>query len=121
MGSASVAVDLTAFHHRFFFAGYEDPTSGTSDAKLDFVSLEGPPLPPLPPLRLVSHSPESGEATVAWPSAEGETYTLQSTADLAAWEVVDGSDFNPFAGDGSEIEFTDTPGTARRFYRLIRP
>jgi hypothetical protein len=121
VGSAQVPVDLSANAFRYFFAGYEDPTTGTSDAKFNRVTLTGPGLPALPQPRLVSHDRITGDTKVAWPSAEGAFYTLQRSSDLAIWEAVDASDVAPFFGTGSEIDHTDTSATASRFYRLIRP
>ncbi len=123
IGDARVTLDLTAHSWRYFFAGYEDPTAASppSDAKLDFLELAGPLPPPLPLPRLVSYDAEEGEATIAWLSVEDESYTLQGSSDLADWQPLDGSDWNPFAGDGSEIEFTDLAEGPRKFYRLIRP
>lgn len=45
---ASRSVDLSA-GYRFLWIGYEDPVSGTSDAKLTGLMLAGPPLPEPPP------------------------------------------------------------------------
>jgi hypothetical protein len=122
VGSAQVTVDLTANAFRYFFAGYEDPTTASvSDAKFDRVTLAGPALPALPQLRLVSRDPVAGENVVAWPTAADGLYTLQRSSDLATWEPVDFSDINPFAGTGVEIDFTDTTTAPACFYRLIRP
>lgn len=121
VGSATITVDLSTELFRYFFVGYEDPTSGTSDAKFNSIQLEGPPLPPLPQPILKSFKPALGEAVISWAGAENETYTLQGSADLTSWTALDGSDTSPFPGTGSLLEFTDTRSEVRYFYRLIRP
>ena len=121
VGSAQVAVDLSANAFRYFFAGFEDPTSGTSDAKFNRVTLTGPGLPALPQPRLVSHDGTTGATKVAWPTTDGALYTLQRSTDLSLWEPVDASDVAPFTGTGGEIDHTDTSTGLSRFYRLIRP
>lgn len=126
VGSAEVTVDLTINAYRYFFAGYEDPlpASPASDARITRLTLTGPPqpeLPPVPPLRMVSYDALTGTASVAWTTATDQLHTLQRSADLRSWRPVDGSDLAPFGGDGEEITVTNTPGTARQFYRLIHP
>jgi hypothetical protein len=121
VGSAEIAVDLSTELFRYFFAGYEDPTSGTSDAKFMSIQLEGPPLPPLPQPVLTSVKPALGEVVISWPSKENETYTLQGSADLTSWTPLDGSDTSPFPGTGNLLEFTDPRSEDRYFYRVIRP
>ena len=125
VGAAQVTgIDLVANKFRYFFAGYEDPLTGESDAKLDAVALEGPlppPSPPMPPLRLVSHDPGFGAVTVGWEAAGEDLYTLLRSPDLRKWEPVDGSDLNPFGGVAGDFEFTDYPAGPRQFYRLVSP
>lgn len=124
VGSAVVTVDLTINTYRYFFAGYEDPTTGTSDAKFTRVTLTGPPqpaLPPLPALRMVSYDAGTGTASVAWTTVTDQLHTLQRSPDLKSWVAVDGSDLAPFGGDGEEITVTNSPAAARHFYRLIHP
>jgi len=125
VGSAQVAVDLLAVTYRYLFFGFEDPVPAApaSDAKFDSFVFEGPPpsLPPLPELDVPDFDPTTGEAALSWPSVAGQLYMLQGSSNLVAWEVIDGSDVNPFFGDGSPIEFVDQPGGERYFYRLTRP
>ena len=124
VGSAVVPVDLTLNTYRYFFAGYEDPTTGTSDAKFTRVTLTGPPqpaLPPLPALRLASYDTVTGNASVAWTTVTGQLHTLMRSADLKVWVPVDSSDLFPFGGAGEEITVTHNPGATRQFYRLIHP
>lgn len=122
VGSAQVTVDLTANAFRYFFAGYEDPTTASvSDAKFNRVTFTGPALPALPQPRVVSRDPVTGENVIGWPTAADGLYTLQRSTDLAVWDPVDSSDINPFAGTGAEIDFTDTTAAPACFYRLIRP
>ena len=121
VGTAQVTVDLTLNIFRYFFAGYEDPTAGVSDAKFDSVVFEGPALDPLPQLAITSVDPVLGEVSLSWATVLDQYYTLQGSEDLATWTAVDGSDVNPFAGDGDIHNFVDTGRGARYFYRLIRP
>lgn len=121
VGSAQIGVDLSTNAFRYFFAGYEDPSSGTSDAKINRVTLTGPALAPLPQLRLVSRDNASGATNLSWSGQIGEYFTLQQSSDLVSWVAVDSSDEVPFAGNDGEIEFTDTSVDGRRFYRLVRP
>lgn len=124
VGTAEVIVDLTLNTYRYFFAGYEDPQTGVSDAKLTRLTFSGPPqppLPPLPPLRMASYDALSGTASVAWTTATDQLHTLLRSPDLKSWVPVDGSDLFPYGGDGEEITVTNNPGTGRQFYRLIHP
>jgi hypothetical protein len=78
-------------------------------------------LPALPELDVPDFDPATGEVALTWPSLDGQLYMLQGSGDLVAWKVIGGSEFNPFFGDGSPIEFVDQPGEERYFYRLTRP
>ncbi len=123
VGTAQVTLDLSPNLFRYFFIGYEDPVTATpaSDAKIDSVILEGPPLTPLPQLALAAVDSAAGEATITWPSVDGELYMLQGSEDLATWTAVDGSDTAPFQGTGAPLVFVDPRPDARYFYRLTRP
>lgn len=123
VGNASVQVDLSAQDHRYFFAGYEDPLAASpeSDAKFSSIVLEGPGLTPLPQPRMVAYSQDPGEAELVWTAAPGESHTLQMSGDLVEWETVDGSDFFPYEGTGSESSVVVASEGPKAFFRLIRP
>ena len=121
VGTAQVAVDLTVNMFRYFFAGYEDPTTGVSDAKFDSVVFEGPSLDPLPPLAVTAVDPVLDKVSLTWTTVLDQGYTLLGSPDLVTWTAVDGSDVNPFVGDGNPLTFVDTGRGAKYFYRLIRP
>jgi hypothetical protein len=121
VGAAQVPVDLSANAYRYFFAGFEDPTTGISDAKFNRVTLTGPGLPAMPQPRLVSRDGTTGATKIAWPTTGGTLYLLQRSTNLTAWAPVDSSDVAPFTGTGSEIDHTDTSDEPSCFYRVIRP
>lgn len=123
VGSAQITVDLSGNLFRYFFIGFEDPTTLTpaSDAKYESVTFEGPPPPPLPKLNLVSVDSNTGEKQLSWSTTSGELYALQGSTDLKNWIIIDNSDLNPFSGTGDPMTFLDTRNDSRFFYRLIRP
>ncbi len=123
VGTAQVTVNLSTNLFRYFFIGYEDPTTTTpaSDAKFTSVVLEGPLPDPLPMPSITSVDRQAGQVTVAWPTLAGGLYCLQGSADLSTWSVLGASDTTPFTGTGDPKIFVDPRSDARYFYRLIRP
>ncbi len=68
--------------------------------------------------RVQSISRAGDEVTLlAWPSAEGSTFTIQTSVDLIAWEdTVTG---HP-ADAGNATTYTDTPDLDARYYRIVQ-
>ncbi len=122
VGTAQVTtVNLSTNQFRYFFIGYEDPTTTPSDAKFTSVVLEGPLPDPLPALSITAVDRQAGQVTITWPTMNGGLYCLQGSASLTSWSIVNGSDTNPFVGTGNPIIFVDPRNEDRYFYRLIRP
>jgi hypothetical protein len=123
VGTAEYTTNLTVTHYRYLFFGYEDPepASPASDAKFDLFLFEGPLPPPLPPLRITSYDPVNQQATLTWETGIDRMYMIQGSENLVDWFPIDGSDINPFVGNGSPEVFVDDRADNRYFYRLTRP
>ncbi len=123
VGTAAVTVDLKEINYRYLFFGFEDPVAASpaSDAKFDSFVFEGPPPPALPSLQITFYHPVNQQATLTWKTETDRLYMIQGSENLIDWFTVDGSDTNPFVGNGSPEVFVDERADNRYFYRLTRP
>jgi hypothetical protein len=88
---------------------------GNNNSGLFAVQIVDAPLPIIPVTSITRAA--GGQVTVVWQSKPDAVYTVQRSANLMDWSILD----NAKASGGATTSFTDSslpPGTAKSFYRI---
>jgi hypothetical protein len=123
--------DNTAGGGQWFYNGNMDEfaiwSRPLAEAEIKFIHSKGrglaavaqpllPPLPPAPRFFDITYHPVPNTVTLRWESAVGSNYKVETSTDLASWQVLNGNLPAATVGTTTTLSYSITDG--RRFFRV---